>query len=138
MQKIKCSWKDNMAFLAQDEFGHSVMMDLAEESGGKNEGFRPMPMLLVGLGGCLGVDVKMILNKMKVEIDSLELEIDGITDESQIPKTYQEIIVTFKFKGKNLDRKKLERAIFLAEEKYCNVSAILSQTCKINHKIIVE
>lgn len=138
MQKITCSWKDNMAFRAQDEFGHSLVMDLAEDSGGNNEGFRPMPMLLVGLGGCLGVDVKMILNKMKVEIDSLELEIDGITDESQVPKTYKEILVTFRFKGNKLDREKLERAVTLAEEKYCNVSAILSQTCKISHKIIIN
>ena len=138
MQKIKCSWKDNMAFNAQDEFGHSLIMDLDENAGGNNEGFRPMPMLLVGLGGCLGVDVKMILNKMKLEIDSLELEIDGITDESSIPKTYKEIVVTFRFKGNNLDVEKLERAIVLAEEKYCNVSAILSQTCEISHKIIIE
>jgi putative redox protein len=138
MQKIKCSWKDNMAFSAKDEFGHTVVMDLSEEAGGKNEGFRPMPMLLVGLGGCLGVDVKMILNKMKVEIDSLDLEIDGITDETKTPKIYKEIQVTFRFIGKDLDLDKLERAIHLAEKKYCNVSAILSQTCKISHKIIID
>ena len=138
MQKIKCSWKDNMAFEAEDEYGHSVIMDLDENANGNNEGFRPMPMLLVGLGGCLGVDVKMILNKMKVEIESLDLEIDGITDDTKVPKTYKEIVVTFRFKGRDLDNDKLERAIHLAETKYCNVSAILSQTCKISHKTIIE
>ncbi|MDY0235886.1 MAG: OsmC family protein [Gudongella sp.] len=137
MQKISCSWKDNMAFQAKDEFGHTVVMDLAEDAGGNNEGFRPMPMLLVGLGGCLGVDVKIILDKMKVEIDSLDLDIEGIMDVTKTPKTYEEIVVTFKFKGRDLDLEKLERAINLAEEKYCNVSAILSQTCKISHRTII-
>lgn len=127
-----------MTFLAEDEFGHSLIMDLAEDAHGNNEGFRPMAMLLVGLGGCLGVDVKIILDKMKIGIDSLDLDIDGIMDTTKTPKTYEEIIVTFRFKGNNLEIGKLEKAINLAEKKYCNVSAILSQTCKITHKIIVD
>ncbi|MCR3955710.1 MAG: OsmC family protein [Gudongella sp.] len=134
MQRMKCSWKENMTFSAKDELGHEVLMDLGEEAGGNNEGFRPMPLLLAGLGGCMGVDVKIILDKMKVAFTSLDLEIEADMDESTVPRIYKEIRVVFRFTGDNLEMEKLERAIGLAEEKYCNVSAILGKTCKLVYK----
>jgi len=134
MQKMKCSWKENMTFSADDGLGHEVLMDLGEESGGNNEGFRPMPLLLAGLGGCMGVDVKIILDKMKVGFTSLDLEIEADMDEDTVPRIYKEIRVVFRFAGDNLEMEKLERAIRLAEDKYCNVSAILGKTCKLVYK----
>jgi putative redox protein len=128
-----------MKITAMDEFGHSMVMDLAKESGGDDEGFRPMPMLLVGLGGCMGVDVKIILEKMKVEFESIVLDIVGELDESTSPRIYSKIRVLFKFKGKNLEHDKLMKAIKLAEEKYCNVSAMLSKVCELEYNAeIVE
>lgn len=125
-----------MKFKAIDEFGHDVLMDVSPSFGGNNEGFLPMPMLLVSLGGCMGVDVKMILSKMRVEIESMNLEIIGETDEGK-PKTYEEIKIKFYFKGNNLSIDKLEKAVYLSEEKYCNVSAILSKSARIVHEIII-
>ncbi|PAB59616.1 OsmC family protein [Anaeromicrobium sediminis] len=134
--KINCSWEGQMKFKAMDEFGHDVLMDVNPNVGGNNEGFLPMPMLLVGLGGCMGVDVKMILDKMRVEIESMNLEVIGEIDDGK-PKTYKEIKLKFYFKGKDLNMDKLERAIKLSEEKYCNVSAILSKSAKIVHEILI-
>jgi len=125
-----------MKFKAIDESGHEVFMDISPSFGGNNEGFLPMPMLLVGLGGCMGVDVKMILDKMRVGIESLNVEVIGETDESS-PKTYKEINLKFSFKGADLNIDKLEKAIKLSEEKYCNVSAILSKSAKIVHEILI-
>ncbi len=134
MQKVKCSWRDNMTFLGKDELGHELLMDLGEEAGGDNAGFRPMPLLLVGLGGCMGVDVKIILDKMKVSFTEMDLEIEADMDESTIPRIYDEIRILFKFSGEDLEMKNLEKAIKLAEEKYCNVSAILGKTCRLVYK----
>ena len=53
------------------------------------------------------------------------------------PKIYREIKLKFYFKGDNLSMAKLERAIKLSEEKYCNVSAILSKSAKIVHEISI-
>jgi putative redox protein len=93
-----------------------------------------MPLLLAGLGGCMGVDVKIILDKMKVGFTSLDLEIEADMDEDTVPRIYKEIRVVFRFAGDNLEMEKLERAIRLAEDKYCNVSAILGKTCKLVYK----
>lgn len=137
MQNMKCKWMGNMKFKASDNMGNSVMMDLGEENGGENAGFRPMPLLLAGLGGCMGVDVKIILDKMKISLASLDLEIEADMDEDTVPRIYKEIRILFKFSGKDLDITKLEKAIELAEEKYCNVSAVLGKTCSLVYKAII-
>ena len=41
-------------FVGESGSGHSVVMDGAPDAGGRNLGFRPMEMLLLGLGGLLG------------------------------------------------------------------------------------
>ncbi len=135
--EILCSWKENMQFEAKDALGHSLLMDIGEESGGDNAGFRPMPLLLVGLSGCMGVDVKIVLNKMKISLDRLELKIVGELDGETLPRTYKKITIEFYFYGQDLQQKKLEKAIKLAEEKYCNVSAILSQTAELKYNAII-
>ena len=134
MQRMKCSWKKEMTFSASDGLGHELLMDLGKEAGGNNSGFRPMPLLLAGLGGCMGVDVKIILDKMKVSFTGLELEIEADMDETTLPRIYREIRVIFRFEGENLEIDKIERAIDLAQEKYCNVSAILGKTCSLVYK----
>lgn len=137
MHRIKCSWDGKMKFTASDEFDHKVSMDLALEAGGDDQGFRPMPMVLVGLGGCMGVDVKMILEKMKQNITALELDIKGELDESTTPRIYKKISIVFSISGENLEQDKIERAIALAEEKYCNVSAMLSRICELEYKAVI-
>ncbi|WP_432407582.1 OsmC family protein [Wukongibacter sp. M2B1] len=134
--KINCSWEGQMKFKAIDESGHEVFMDIGPPFGGNNEGFLPMPMLLVGLGGCMGVDVKIILDKMRVKVESMNIEVIGETNDGS-QKTYEEIKLRFYFKGDNLNIDKLEKAIKLSEERYCNVSAILSKSAKIVHEILI-
>ena len=56
---------DAYALEATDSNGYSVRMDAAEAIGGHNSGIRPMQTLLMGLGGCGGVDIISILKKQK-------------------------------------------------------------------------
>ncbi len=49
--KATIKWVDGAMFLGESGTGHSLVMDGAEEQGGRNLGPRPMEMLLIGLGG---------------------------------------------------------------------------------------
>jgi len=133
--RIISQWKENMQFQTFDDYGHELTMDIGEEVKGDNAGFRPMQLLLAGLSGCMGVDTKIILNKMKIDVKKLDIEVLGEVNEDVRPKVYKKIILNFKFTGTNLSNEKLEKAISLAEEKYCNVSAILSKSSPIEHTI---
>ena len=61
--KARVKWIEDMAFMAESDSGHGVILDGAPEIGGRNMGVRPMEMVLMGLGGCTAIDVMLILKK---------------------------------------------------------------------------
>jgi len=136
--KIMCNWKENMQFEAHDLQEHKVKIDIGKENGGDGAGFSPMPLVLVSLGGCMGVDVKLTLDKMRIEIDDLKLEVIGELDENKKPRTYKKIIINFFVYGKDLKEEKIKRAIKIAETELCNVSAMLSQICELEYNAILK
>lgn len=121
-----------MAFDATASTGHTVRMDAAPEVGGENTGPRPMEMILMGLGGCTGIDVVMMLQKMGQDIKDVQIEIESERADD-IPKVYTKIHVHFKVIGTDLNEKKVKRAVDLSAEKYCSVSKMLETTVEMSH-----
>lgn len=134
--KINVDWQGDLEFKNQLPSGHELTVDAAEKSGGQNNGPRPMELLLSGLAGCTGIDVVLILKKMKTELEDFEMEIDAERAE-EAPKRFTKIKIKYKFKGKKLDERKVERAIKLSEEKYCSASnsfnAEITSSYEIEH-----
>lgn len=121
-----------MSFVGESGSGHSVVMDGAPEFGGRNLGFRPMEMLLLGLGGCTAFDVVMILKKSRQNINDCEVNIEAERSE-KIPKVFTRINIHFIISGKDLDPDKVEKAVKLSADKYCSASEMLGKTAKISH-----
>lgn len=125
-------WQGNMAFEATTEAGHSVLMDAAPEVGGDDRGPRPMEMVLMGLGGCTGIDVVLMLQKGKQDVKDCQIEITAERADT-VPKVYTKIHVHFKVFGSELNEKKVQRAVDLSAEKYCSVSKMLEATVQMSH-----
>lgn len=125
-------WQGKMAFEATTEGGHSVLMDASVEVGGEDKGPRPMEMVLMGLGGCTGIDVVLMLQKGKQDIDDCQIEITAERSDT-VPKIYRTIHVHFKVTGRALNEKKVKRAVDLSAEKYCSVSKMLEATVALSH-----
>ena len=134
---IRTEWKGDMAFEA-DVNGHKVMMDATTEGGGKNSGASPKKLQLVALSGCTGMDVVSILQKMRVNIEKVNIEVQGdVTDEH--PKQYFKMHVIYEFTGKNLPMDKLEKAVRMSEETYCGVEALYRKAIEVTSEIkIIE
>jgi putative redox protein len=109
---------------AVDEGGHTVLMDSSVENGGKNNGVRPMQMLLMGLGGCSAIDVAMILKKQRQEITDFRIEIDGEREKGKEPSIWEKVHVIFHING-DVDADKAARAVELSMNKYCSVAETL-------------
>lgn len=110
---------------AVDEAGHKVLMDSSLENGGKNNGVRPMQMLLMGLGGCSAIDVAMILKKQRQELTDFKIEIDGEREKGKEPSIWENVHIIFHLEGPNLDADKAARAVELSMTKYCSVAETL-------------
>jgi putative redox protein len=127
-----------MTFVGESGSGHAVVMDGAPEHGGRNMGFRPMEMLLLGVGGCTAFDVVSILKKSRQAIVDCEVEIDSDRAE-EIPKVFTRIHIHFIISGNSLDPVKVEKAVNLSADKYCSASKMLGKTAEMTHDFeIVE
>jgi len=135
-KEISVVWKGDMAFEANMD-GHSVIMDAVPAAGGKNLGPTPKPLLMASLGGCTGMDVISLARKMRQEVDSFEIRLQGTITEEH-PMHYQAIHLIYVFRGKNLDPEKLKKAIDLSQEKYCGVSATLKAGVLITYEILIK
>lgn len=134
---VDLAWKQKMTF-ETDMDGHKLILDANEESGGDDLGPRPKKLMLAALAGCTGMDVIMILKKMKVEPESFNVIVEGDVAEDH-PKKYTKMKVVYQFKGKDLPMDKLEKAVNLSEEKYCGVSAVYKEALDLSTEIrIVE
>ena len=130
--KTRITWLEDMAYVAQSDSGHALVIDGPPELGGHNIGPRPMELLLMGMGGCTAIDVVNILRKARQELRGCELQIDAERADSD-PKVFTTIQIHFILTGKNLSAKHVERAIHLSAEKYCSASIMLGKTAQITH-----
>jgi len=136
MLKAKTIHLKDMTFAVEQE-GHKFMIDAAEQAGGKDNGPRPKGLLLSGVAGCTAMDVVHMLKKMRVNYDSFEVEAEAdVSDEH--PKVFKNIKITYRFKGKELVKNKIEEAVKLSQDKYCAVSAMLKKACDVSYEIVLE
>ncbi len=127
-----------MRFDAEAGSGHHVTLDAAEHGGGQNAGFRPMEMLLVGLGGCTGMDVISILRKKRQQVTGYEVHVSGTRAEDH-PMVFVEITVEHIVTGHDVQPEAVERAIQLSKERYCGAGAMLGKVAHLTHTFrIVE
>ncbi len=132
--KARVKWVQDVMFVGESGSGHSVVMDGAPDAGGRNMGFRPMEMLLLGLGGCSAFDVMLILKRGREAVTDCVVDIDAERATTD-PKVFTKIQMHYTVTGHALDRKKVERAVALSAEKYCSASAILAKTAELTHTI---
>jgi putative redox protein len=133
---MKIKWDGEMRFTAENENGASVTMETGVAYGGSGKYPTPMDMLVMGLGGCGGMDMVSILEKMRVTVKSLEVDIQ--TKRRTEPPTYfEEMHILYTVSGDGLTEDNARRAAELSSEKYCSVSIMLREKARITYDVKV-
>ncbi len=130
--ETKVVWNGKMKFTGNTPSNFSIVMDASLDHGGEDQGPRPMELVLVALGGCTGMDVISILQKMKEKVENFEIKISAERAEEH-PKVYKKVHLEYIFKGENLKEENIKKAIELSQTKYCSVSAILKGTAEVTY-----
>lgn len=112
---VTLRWQDGLTFEGGEPGGPAVVID-AENVLAPG----PMLQLLLAAAACSAADVVSILQKMQVELESLEVVMDG-TRRTEHPRRYTAIHYAWTIRGAGLDETKARRAIDLSIEKYCSV-----------------
>jgi len=118
----KITWKNGLAFTGVADSNIEVPLDTT---------------ILMGLGGCMAMDVISILAKKRQEVTSFEIQLhaDRATEH---PKVFTDITIECVVKGKGLDPAAVERAVELSENKYCPAMAMLRKAANISTSFRVE
>ncbi len=123
-----------VAMVGKADSGHWVPMDGPEDVGGFTGGSRPLELLLIGLGGCTGMDVLSILAKKRVKLDDFEIALEA-DRAAEHPRVFTGIRIVFHFYGDGLRVEDLQQAVDLSEQKYCSASAMLRAACPVEVRL---
>jgi putative redox protein len=120
--------RDGMHFEGVTQQGEMFVMhmDSDEEFGGMGKGSRPLDLMLVGLGGCMGMDVISILRKKQQKVDGLDIQLHS-ERAKEYPKVFTRIYARFIVTGQHLSPLAVTRSIELSMTKYCPAAAMLQQ-----------
>ena len=135
--KVTTHWKGNLQFESDNPNGKTVFMDTSTEHGGHNSGLSPKAMMLSALAGCSGLDVIMLLDKMKVKISDFSMDTQGeLTDEH--PKYYSKVHMIYRFYSAEPKKDKIEKAVQLSIDKYCGVMEMFRQFADVTTEVYLH
>ena len=131
VRQVRLKWSgEGLVFRGGPDGVPEVTIDSDAEQGPS-----PTHALLIALAGCMAVDVKMILEKSRVLVESIEVEAVGERAESA-PRRFLSITLTYDVRGPGgEDAKKVQRALDLSRDKYCSVLHSLDPGIKIDLRV---
>lgn len=125
------TWERELIFVGRSQEGYEIEFDAHVQWGCK-----PTDALLLSLAGCMGIDVVMFLQKMRVEIADFKIDIRG--ERNPVPPQYfRAIELILLIGGRDLDPKKVERAVSLSHEKYCSVYNSLRKDMEVKVRYVL-
>lgn len=122
-------------FETVNERGDVVHLDNKSEP--NPQGASPMELLLMGIAGCSGIDIVMILKKQQLEMTNLQMEVEGMRVDGEIPNVFRQIHLKIFIDG-DIPENKAIRAVDLSLEKYCSVAKMLEKTAEISTEVILN
>jgi putative redox protein len=130
--KATLRWDRDLIFIGSTEPGYEIEFDANAQWGCK-----PTEALLLSLAGCMGIDIVMILQKMRVQLTSFKMDLVGERNPTP-PQYYRAIELALHLGGTNLDPSKVERAISLSKSTYCSVYNSLRKDLELKVRYELE
>ncbi len=121
---------DKFHFLATNSTGNTLHFDISPEEGGTGQGVGPMQAVAMALGGCSGIDIVLVLQKQRQDLQKFDTVITYDRAEDETPSLFTNLHIHYEFEGE-LDPDKVHRAVDLSVNKYCSVAKILEKTASI-------
>lgn len=123
--KATVRWAGEVKFEAESGSGHTVVIDGPPDHGGKNQGVRPMELMLLGVGGCASFDVIHILKKSRQNVTDCVTQVEAERVDA-VPAVFKSIHLHFVVTGTKLKENQVKRAVELSAEKYCSASIMMA------------
>ncbi|HTT68041.1 MAG TPA: OsmC family protein [Gemmatimonadales bacterium] len=131
-KRISLRWQHGMAF----EGGPEGKPPIAVDGDGKT-GPGPMDTLLVALAACTASDVVSILEKMRLPVQAMTVDVVGERRPDH-PKRYTSIVLTYRVRAAGAREEQVRHAIDLSLGKYCSVTHSLAPDIARRYELVLE
>lgn len=122
--KIITKLVSDFEFESINDAGNYAKIDMYEQQ--FKQAFSPMEHLLSAVAACASVDAVQMLKKKRKTVEEFTIETEGIR-RTEYPKAFTHITLKFLLKSPDTTEEELSKVVKLAIEKYCSVSASLSE-----------
>jgi putative redox protein len=126
------TWSRDLVFVGTTPQGYELEFDAEAQWGCK-----PTEALLMSLGGCMAIDIVSILKKMRMAITGLRIDMAGKRNPDP-PQYFKDVEMVLHLTGRNLDSRRIDRAITLSRDKYCSVYNSLRPDLTLNVRYSLE
>jgi putative redox protein len=123
-------WKQGLSFTGTSDSGFTLPIGTDPETGGADDGFRPLELMAISLAGCTAMDVVSILKKKQQALTAFDVKVHADRQQEH-PKVFTHTIITYCVTGHNVDEKAVRRSIELSATKYCPAQAMLNKVIPI-------
>jgi len=143
MGQITLKWVggDGPLFIGRDSTGHVIVTGRWTEEGSEMQAEwsagKPSDLLVLSLAACSAYDVVTIMKRQRQQLSDLTITADA-EQASDPPYAFTHIHLHYLVSGRELDQKKVERAITLSQNKYCSVAATIRGVAEITYSFEVR
>jgi putative redox protein len=132
-KQITATWQHRgMVFSGENPGTPPVTID-----GKSTEGPSPMDALLIAVAGCTGADVVLVLEKKRIALGELRIDVTGTRREEQ-PQRYLAIRIVYRVTAPGATEQAVRQAIDLSLAKYCSVSHSLNPDIPITYDLVLQ
>lgn len=105
-----------------------------QEFSGTGKACSPMETVLMSAAACSSIDLEILLKKMRQDVTSVEVIVEGKRREDESPAKFVAIHLAFKLSG-DIKEDKAIKAVEMSLEKMCSVTHSLDPAINITSSI---
>ena len=129
---VTVRWREKLVFEGGAPGRPAVTVD-----GDSKLATSPVELLLVAGATCTAADVVDMLQKMRVDLRGLQIEVQGARRDEH-PRRFTAIHFHVQVSGTGADETKVRRAVDLSLEKYCSVMNSLAPDIQVGYDVSLE
>ena len=130
--KITTRYKEDELFVAENENGHTINIDMRNIDVKNSLG--PVEMMLAAIAGCAAVDIVSMIKKKRKTLVDLVIETTGERKETH-PRGLTQINSHYTLISPDTNLETFTKVAKLATDKYCSaadsVKAAINVTCEV-------
>jgi putative redox protein len=131
------TWSKRHEFAIEFEGGERTVVASVPAEERPGPGPSPMDLVQAAVVSCTGIDVVMILEKMRKTLETLRIDVHATRREAP-PRIFTRLELVYHVDGADLTEDAVRRAVRLSQEKYCSVAAMLQPAVQLDSRIVLN